>query len=110
VGIRDTLLHMKSKKIPAIIAWLVIAGQSIGSVALLLGFFGRVAAAGNVVIFTGALISHAVDGWAINWSGKKKGEGIEYFVMLLSILIIILIKGSGPLSIDAWLFPYFTGR
>jgi putative oxidoreductase len=35
---------------------------------------------------------------------KKKGEGVEYFVMLLSILIVIVIKGSGSLSIDLWLF------
>jgi len=43
---------------------------------------------------------HASDGWAMNWLGKKKGEGIEYFVMLLSILIVIFIKGNGALSID----------
>jgi putative oxidoreductase len=39
----------------------------------------------------------------MNWLGKKKGEGIEYFIMLLSILIVITIKGSGALSIDRWL-------
>jgi len=38
----------------------------------------------------------------MNWVGKKKGEGIEYFVLLLSILMVIIIKGSGPLSIDFW--------
>jgi len=39
----------------------------------------------------------------MNWLGKKKGEGVEYFVMLLSILIVIAIKGSGAVSIDRWL-------
>jgi putative oxidoreductase len=103
VGIKETLTQLRSKKIPAVVAWLVIIGQSLGSIALILGSFGRIAAGANFIIFTGALILHAADGWTMNWSGKKKGEGIEYFVMLLSILIVIAIKGSGALSIDRWL-------
>src|SRR5262245_24609604 len=102
VGIRQTLKNMRSKRTPNVIAWLVIIGQSLGSIALIAGCFGRVAAAGNFIIFTGALVVHAGDGWALNWNGKKKGEGIEYFVMLLSILMVTIIKGSGPISIDAW--------
>ena len=103
VGIRQILLNMKSKKIPSVIAWLVIIGQSFGSVALITGCFGRIAATGNFIIFTGALINHAPDGWTMNWKGNKKGEGIEYFVMLLSLLLVVIIRGSGPISIDAWI-------
>ena len=103
VGIKETLVQMSAKKIPKAIAWLIIIGQSIGSIALIIGFLGRIAAAANFIIFTGALIVHAPDGWTMNWTGKKKGEGIEYFVMLLSILLIIVIKGSGAISTDLWL-------
>ena len=103
VGIKETLVQMSAKKIPQAIAWLIIIGQSIGSIALIIGFLGRIAAAANFIIFTGALIVHAPDGWTMNWTGKKKGEGIEYFVMLLSILLIIVIKGSGAISADLWL-------
>jgi hypothetical protein len=39
----------------------------------------------------------------LNWFGSKKGEGIEYFVLLLSLLLVIVFKGSGALSIDYWL-------
>lgn len=100
VGIKATLAQMSEKRIPKVIAWLIITGQSIGSIALITGCFGRVAAAGNFVIFLGALIVHAPDGWTMNWSGKKRGEGIEYFILLLSILMVIIIKGSGAISID----------
>ena len=103
VGIKETLVHMRAKNIPSWIAWLIIIGQSIGSIALMFGCLGRIAAGANFVIFTGALIVHARDGWTMNWLGKKKGEGIEYFVLLLSILIVITIQGSGALSIDRWL-------
>ena len=103
VGIKETLQRMSSKKIPAAIAWMIIIGQSIGSVMLILGCFSRIAAGANFIIFTGALIVHSNYGWTMNWLGKKKGEGIEYFLLLLSILLVIIIKGSGPFSIDLWL-------
>jgi putative oxidoreductase len=64
-----------------------------------------VRAGGRFIIFTGALIVHLPDGWTLNWFGAKNGEGIEYFVMLLSLLLIIILKGSGALSIDLWLIP-----
>ena len=70
IGVKETLKNMRSKRMPMVIAWSVILGQSLGSVALILGLFGRIAAAGNFVIFTGALILHARDGWALNWKGK----------------------------------------
>ena len=103
VGIKASLAQFKKKRIPQFVAWMVIIGQSLGSILLIVGFSGRIAAAGNFIIFTGAFINHSSDGWVMNWIGKKKGEGIEYFVMLLSILSIIIIKGSGAMSIDLWL-------
>ena len=103
VGVRETLTNMRSKGIPIVLGWLIIIGQSFGSIALITGFFGRIAAAGNFIILAGALVVHVGDGWTLNWKGKKKGEGIEYFVLLLSILMVIIIKGSGPFSIDSWL-------
>ncbi|HWD89293.1 MAG TPA: DoxX family protein [Mucilaginibacter sp.] len=103
VGIKETLAQMKKKKILSGIAWLVIIGQSLGSIALILGFLGRIAAGANFIIFAGALIVHSPDGWAMNWAGRKKGEGIEYFILLLSILLVIIVRGSGPHSIDFWI-------
>jgi len=44
----------------------------------------------------------------MNWFGKKKGEGIEYFVMLLAMLLVIIVKGSGLFSVDYFLSRYFA--
>ena len=81
----------------------MIIGQSFGSIALIAGFLGRIAAGGLFIIFTGALIAHLPDGWASNWCGSKRGEGVEYFVLLLSLLSVIVLEGSGALSVDFWL-------
>ena len=102
-GIKKTLEQLTLKRIPKFIAWLIIVGQSFGSIALVAGFLGRIAAGGLFIIFTGALIVHWPDGWTMNWFGEKKGEGIEYHVMLLSLLLIVIIRGSGAMSIDLWL-------
>lgn len=104
VGVKATLEQMAKNNITKGLAWLIIIGQSFGSIALIFGFLGRIAAASNFIIFAGALFIHSSDGWTMNWSGKKKGEGIEYFVMLLSMLLVIAIEGSGPLSIDYWIY------
>jgi putative oxidoreductase len=103
VGIQESLKRIKQKNVPVFLGWLIIIGQSFGSIALITGCLGRLAALGNFIIFTGALITHSSDGWTMNWLGKKKGEGIEYFILLLSLLLIILVKGSGAFSIDFWL-------
>jgi putative oxidoreductase len=102
-GIGGTLKDLDSRRIPKSIAWLIIIGQSFGSVAILSGFLSRVAAGGLFVIFVGALIVHSRDGWMMNWFGRKNGEGIEYFVMLVSLLLLIILKGAGALSVDLWL-------
>jgi putative oxidoreductase len=109
VGIRGTLEQMAVRKVPRFVAWLVIVGQSIGSMALIAGFFGRVAAGGLFIIFTGALIVHLPEGWSLNWFGKKNGEGIEYFVLLLSLLLVVIVKGSGAMSIDLWVTSAIRG-
>ena len=103
VGIKATLEDFRKRRLPVFIAWLVIISQALGSLALIIGFCSRLAAVGAMIIFTGALIVHAPDGWMMNWYGKKKGEGIEYFVMLLALLLIVVIYGSGSWSIDIML-------
>lgn len=98
LGVKKTLEQRAFKGIPKFIAWLIIVGQSFGSIALIAGFLGRIAAGGLFMIFTGALIIQLPDGWLMNWFGEKKGEGIEYHVMLLSLLLIVIAKGSGHLN------------
>jgi putative oxidoreductase len=106
-GIAGSLQQLHARKLPSFIAWLIIVGQSFGSIALIIGCLGRFAAAGNIIIFTAAMFTHVQDGWMMNWFNKKKGEGIEYFVMLLALLLVILVKGSGAWSVDIWLWHVF---
>lgn len=103
-GVRGTTRHMTELGMPKFVALLVILGEGLGSIAILLGLFGRIAAAGMLIIMTGAMIKNIPNGWFMNWFGKKEKEGIEYFILLLSILIAIIVRGSGAWSLDYYLF------
>jgi putative oxidoreductase len=49
---------------------------------------------------------HWKNGFFMNWSGAQKGEGIEFFLLLLSLSLILLIAGGGKASIDAAILGY----
>ena len=78
-GLKGSLEQLTARKIPPFVAWLIIIGQSLGSIALIAGFLRRVAAGGLFIIFAGALIVHLPDGWTLNWFGKKKGRRHRVF-------------------------------
>jgi putative oxidoreductase len=39
-------------------------------------------------------------GFFANWYGAKKGEGYEYHLLAIAIAFVLVVKGSGALSID----------
>ncbi|MEK6576226.1 MAG: DoxX family protein [Nitrospirota bacterium] len=87
--------------IPAFLAFLVIIGESFGSLGLIIGFLSRVAAFGIACIMLGAIsLVHWPNGFFMNWFGKQAGEGFEYHLVVLAISIAIMIAGSGRLSVD----------
>lgn len=51
------------------------------------------------IIFT----SHIQNGFFMNWFGNQKGEGYEYFLLLIGLSAALLLNGSGKLSIDRML-------
>jgi len=87
--------------IPAALAFLAIAAEFLGSIGLLLGLLGRVAAFGitcNMVV--AICMVHRHIGFFANWSGQQKGEGYEYHLLAIAIALSIMIKGSGAFSAD----------
>jgi putative oxidoreductase len=88
--------------LPSVLAVLVILIESIGALFVFTGFFTRLAALGVALQFLGVMFKiHWQNGFFMNWSGAQKGEGIEFFLLLLALSIILLITGGGKASIDA---------
>jgi putative oxidoreductase len=86
---------------PWLVAFLVIIGESFGSAALLAGFLTRFTAASFGVIMLGAItLVHLPHGFFMNWTGKQQGEGYEYHVLVIGIVIALLMTGAGRWSAD----------
>lgn len=87
--------------IPWIVAFLVVIGESLGSLALLAGLLTRFAAAALGVIMLGAIsMVHWPHGFFMNWFGKQEGEGFEYHLLVIGISVALLVTGGGKWSLD----------
>lgn len=87
--------------LPWIVALTVILAESLGSLALLLGLFGRAGALGISAVMIGAVATvHAPNGFFMNWFGNQKGEGFEYHLLALGLAAVVLVRGSGAFSLD----------
>lgn len=90
--------------IPAAVTVLVILGESLGALALVLGFLGRFMAASIAIIMVGAVaLVHGRWGFFMNWYGQPRGEGFEYHLLAFGMVAAILIGGSGRWSVDRML-------
>ena len=90
--------------IPAPLAFLAIAAEFFGGLGLIVGFLGRIAAFGILCnMLVAVVMVHGANGLFMNWAGNQKGEGFEYHLLAVAIALVIIIKGSGALSVDRFL-------
>jgi putative oxidoreductase len=90
--------------VPALFAFLSISAEFFGGPGLIVGLLGRIASFGimcNMAIAI-AMIHHRF-GLFMNWAGGQRGEGYEFHLVTLAVALIVLVKGSGALSIDRML-------
>jgi len=107
-GFSPTMAGFTDKMhIPVIFAFLAIAAEFFGGLGLIAGLLGRIASFGIMCNMAVAILMvHGHVGFFMNWSGTQRGEGFEYHLLALGLGAVILMRGSGALSIDRWL----TGR
>ena len=87
--------------IPAPLAFLAIAAEFFGGLALILGFLARIAAFGIAVSMVVAIATvNKAFGFFMNWYGTQKGEGFEYHLLVLAMTAFLMIRGGGAFSID----------
>jgi putative oxidoreductase len=87
--------------IPAVFAFLAIMAEFLGGIGLIVGFLARIAAFGITVnMLVAIMLVHRHVGFFMNWGGNQKGEGFEYHLLAIAIMIAIMVRGAGALSID----------
>jgi len=103
-GLSGTMGFFATMGIPAPFAFLAIAAEFFGGLGLIVGFLARIAAFGIICnMAVAVMMVHRQNGLFMNWSGNQKGEGFEFHILAIALLLLILIKGSGALSVDRFL-------
>ena len=97
--------------LPWLVAFLVIIGESIGSLGLIAGLLTRFTAASFIVIMLGAIVTvHLPQGFFMNWFGQQTGEGFEYNLLVIGMSLALFIIGGGKWSFDSVIARWFDGR
>lgn len=100
-GIEGALGEYLALGIPAFLGWMAIVIQFFGGVALIIGFLGRVAAFAIALVLLAAVVTlHWSVGFFMNWNGALKGEGFEFHILAVTLAVIVIVRGSGALSVD----------
>ena len=87
--------------LPWLVAFLVIIGESLGSLGLIVGFLTRFTAASFIVIMLGAIaMVHWPQGFFMNWFGQQQGEGFEYHILVIAMSASLVLIGGGRWSLD----------
>jgi len=78
------------------LAYIVIAAELVGGIAILLGVYGRTVSAALIPIMAGALFTHLGNGWVFS----AAGGGWEYpaFLILASVVHALIGDGAYALS------------
>ncbi len=101
-GFKGTMgFFTQQMHIPAPFAFLAICAEFFGGLGLIVGLLSRIAAFGIMCNMLVAVMTvHIHNGFFMNWTGQQKGEGFEYHLLALALLLVVLVKGAGALSVD----------
>lgn len=104
-GFSGTLHGLESMGLPALIALLVILAEFAGSIGTILGIGSRFMAFSILLTMSGAMVlgGHIHNGYFMNWFGNQKGEGMEYFILIIGLALAITIGGGGKWALDNWI-------
>ncbi len=101
-GFSGTMAYFTTQAgIPTIFAFLAIMAEFLGSLGLISGLLTRIAAFGiGVNMVVAIFLVHIHNGFFMNWNGQQAGEGFEYHLLALGLVIALMIKGGGRWSLD----------
>jgi putative oxidoreductase len=104
-GYTASMGFFSSLGIPTFVGFLVITLEFFGSLFILLGLFTRLFSFAFACLSLGMIMTvHVHVGFFMNWFGNLKGEGFEYHLLMISILLSLIVTGGGKASLDARFF------
>ena len=87
--------------IPPVLTTMAMIAEVFGGLGLLFGLLSRVAAAGVLVVMIVAPLANGLYvRFFMNWTGRNPGEGFEYHLLAIALILVVLVHGAGALSLD----------
>jgi putative oxidoreductase len=87
--------------IPPALTIFVMCTELAAATGMVLGLLTRIAAFGLLSIMVVApFANHLYPRFFMNWSGTRGGEGYEYHLLALALLLILMVRGGGAVSVD----------
>ncbi|MBZ5632697.1 MAG: DoxX family protein [Acidobacteriia bacterium] len=101
-GVSGTIeIFQQTMGIPAPLTILAMTAEVFGALGLFLGLLSRIAASGVLVVMIVApFANHLYPHFFMNWQGRQMGEGYEYHLLAIALIVTILVRGGGALSLD----------
>jgi putative oxidoreductase len=91
----ETMPVKQTAFMPALLAHYIVMAHAAGGIMLIFGIYTRLAAAVQVPILMGAI-------GLVHWNEKlfQPAQTLEFAILVLFILVLLTITGSGPWSVD----------
>jgi len=101
-GIQGTIdIFQSTMGLPPPLTVLVMCTEVFGALGLVLGLLSRVAALGvGVIMIVAPFANHLYPNFFMNWTGRQMGEGYEYHLLAIALILGILVRGGGAWSLD----------
>ncbi|MBO6519263.1 MAG: DoxX family protein [Rhodospirillales bacterium] len=96
-----TAQYFESIGYPGFLAYVVFAAETLGGIALILGFQTRLVAFALVPLLIGAMLEHTGNGWVFS----AQGGGWEYPLFLIIASIVQGLLGGGAFALTKREFP-----
>ncbi len=100
-SVAGTVGFFESLGLPALVAYLTIAGEIGGGIALILGIQTRLVALAMIPILLGATWVHASNGWLFS----AEGGGWEYPLFLVVAAVVQALLGAGAYAVKLPFLP-----
>jgi len=105
-GLKETVRTMHDfLGLPVPLAFAAVATELLGGMGLIVGLLSRVAALGiGVTMLSAIVMVHGRNGLFMDWFGARKNHGYEFHLLAIALVVVLVAKGSGALSLDHLLF------
>ena len=100
-GLEKTLHHFtENMGIPLFFALLAILVELFSTIAILVGYQTRINAFLLACVMFVAGLMHLKHGFYMNWFGQKAGEGFEFHILAVGMMLALAVLGGGKWSLD----------